>query len=59
MKVSVDQEGCISCGFCVNECPDIFDFNEDDKSFVMKQPDNSEEDAVVIVPKAALCPLLP
>lgn len=46
MKVSVDQEGCISCGFCVNECPDIFDFNEEDKSYVLKQPDSSEEEAV-------------
>lgn len=32
MKASVDQDGCISCGVCVSMCPDVFQFNEDDKS---------------------------
>lgn len=46
MKVYVNHDGCISCGFCVNECPDVFDFDENDKSYIMKQPDADEEDAV-------------
>jgi ferredoxin len=29
MKVYVDQEGCISCGLCVDVCPEVFSFNEE------------------------------
>lgn len=32
MKVTVDQDLCISCGLCISLCPDVFDWNEDDKS---------------------------
>lgn len=46
MKVYVDHEGCISCGICVNTCPDVFEFDEDDKSVVKKQPEQYEEDEV-------------
>lgn len=29
MKASVNQDGCISCGLCVDVCPEVFSFNED------------------------------
>ncbi len=32
MKVIVDQDLCISCGLCVETCPDIFDWNDDGKA---------------------------
>ena len=32
MKAYVNQEDCISCGLCVSVCPEVFQFNEDDKS---------------------------
>lgn len=32
MKAVVDQDTCISCGVCVSMCPEVFSFNEDDKS---------------------------
>ncbi len=32
MKVFVDQNGCISCGMCVGECPQVFAFDDDGKS---------------------------
>ena len=35
MKVTVDQDVCISCGACVDTCPDVFAFNEDGKSSVL------------------------
>ena len=44
MKVSIEQSGCISCGFCVGSCPDIFAFGDDEKAVVVKQPDASLEE---------------
>lgn len=32
MKAVVDQDTCISCGLCVSICPEVFSFNEDEKS---------------------------
>lgn len=29
MKAVVNKEGCISCGLCVNTCPEVFEFDED------------------------------
>ncbi len=28
MKAIVDKDGCISCGMCVNTCPEVFSFDE-------------------------------
>jgi len=32
MKAVIDREGCISCGFCVDTCPDVFSFADDGKA---------------------------
>ena len=32
MKVKVDQNECISCALCVDQCPSVFHFNSDNKS---------------------------
>jgi len=32
MKAYVDQDGCISCGLCIDVCPEVFSYNEDGKS---------------------------
>jgi ferredoxin len=29
MKVKVDKETCVSCGTCVDICPDIFEMDDD------------------------------
>lgn len=34
MKMEVDQDLCISCGACVDTCPEVFDWNDDDKAQV-------------------------
>lgn len=32
MKASVDQDGCISCGLCIDVCPEVFSYNENEVS---------------------------
>ena len=32
MKVKVDQESCIGCGMCIDVCPKVFKYNDEDKS---------------------------
>ena len=38
MRLYVDQDLCISCGACVGICPGVFDWNEEEKAQVMKDP---------------------
>ncbi|MCL6449012.1 MAG: ferredoxin [Armatimonadetes bacterium] len=47
MRVEVDQELCISCGACIDTCPEVFEWNEDDKakSIVDEVPSDFEEQA--------------
>lgn len=47
MRVKVDQELCISCGACIDVCPEVFDWNEDDKahSIVDEVPPAVEDQA--------------
>ena len=42
MTIVVDQDGCISCGICVNTCPEVFCFNQDNKSAVCRQPEDEQ-----------------
>lgn len=43
VKVEVDSAGCISCGACVAICENVFEFNQENKSVVKKQPSNEQE----------------
>lgn len=47
MKANVEQDGCISCGVCVNMCPEVFSFNENDISVAIEGeiPDDAVETA--------------
>ncbi len=29
MQANIDQSGCIGCGLCTQECPEIFTLNQD------------------------------
>ena len=33
MRVEVDQDLCISCGSCVDVCPEVFQWNDDEKAY--------------------------
>lgn len=47
MRVKVDQELCISCGACIDACPEVFEWNEEDKaqSIVEEVPADVEDQA--------------
>lgn len=38
MHVKIDQSGCISCGLCVNTCPELFAMGSSEKAEVMLSP---------------------
>lgn len=42
VKVHVDPDLCISCGACVDICPDVFDWNEE--GIAQEQVDEVPED---------------
>ncbi|NLN71606.1 MAG: ferredoxin [Thermoplasmatales archaeon] len=54
MKVSVIESDCIGCGRCEEECPEIFELDNDLISRIRRQPREDEEDCVVNVEK--ICP---
>jgi len=47
LPIAVDQELCISCGACIDTCPEVFDWNEDDKAhnIVDEVPADMEDQA--------------
>lgn len=48
MKASVDQDGCISCGLCIDLCPEVFSYNENDVSVAIEGdiPENCQDRAI-------------
>ena len=38
MRVEIDQTGCISCGLCVNTCPELFSMGSNEKAEVTLSP---------------------
>lgn len=46
MKVIVDEDACLGCGLCAGMCDSVFKMNDAGKSEVLKEVEESEEDAV-------------
>lgn len=44
MKIEIIECDCIGCGLCTQVAPDFFDLNEDEKSFVKRQPGTTQEE---------------
>lgn len=42
MKVKVDQDLCISCGACVDVCPEIFQWDDEEKAHAVTDEVPSE-----------------
>ena len=53
LKICVDEEECIGDGACVNEAPETFELNDDDKAIIKKGATDSR-DAILEAAKA--CP---
>jgi len=34
MKININKEKCIGCGYCASVCPEVFELGEDGKSKV-------------------------
>ncbi|MCF8070713.1 MAG: ferredoxin [Desulfobacterales bacterium] len=53
-KVEIDQDECIGCETCVEICPSVFGYNEDDeKAFVIEE---SDQDADCVDDAITSCP---
>lgn len=48
MKAALDRDGCISCGLCIDVCPEVFRMGEDGIAEVFQEevPTNVEEKAI-------------
>lgn len=48
MKAFIDRDGCISCGLCIDTCPEVFRMADDDLAevFVDEVPTDAEDSAV-------------
>jgi ferredoxin len=43
-KFYIDQDECISCGACVDSCPDVFQMNDDNLAEIYNATGASEEE---------------
>ena len=46
MKISIDRDGCISCGLCAATCPEVFQLGDFGQAEVIQEPQPDQMDAV-------------
>jgi ferredoxin len=56
MKVTVDQDKCVSSGQCVSRAPEAFDQRDEDGVVVLLNESPPPEQADEVRQAAALCP---
>ena len=45
-KVVIEEEECVGCEACVELCPEIFEFDEDNEKALVKMPEGGDEDCI-------------
>lgn len=45
-KVIVDEDECVGCEACVELCPDIFEFVDDDEKAIVIKAEGGDEDCI-------------
>lgn len=55
MKLSVNKDKCIGCGFCVSTCESVFDFDDDNQAKVMVNPIPEDVESEAVAAKEG-CP---
>ena len=58
MKVTVDQNKCVSAGQCVLNAGEVFDQRDDDGVVVLLDDSPADDQAVNVRNAAAVCPAL-
>lgn len=54
LKICIDREQCIGDGLCVNEAPETFELDDEDKAVLVEGPGDDME---CILAAAQGCPL--
>ncbi len=44
MKITIDRDGCISCGLCTEICPEVFEIADDGLAEAYEQPTPENEE---------------
>jgi ferredoxin len=58
MKVTVDQDKCVSSGQCVLNAGEVFDQRDDDGVAILLDDSPADEQAVNVRNAAAVCPAM-
>ncbi|MBE6905397.1 ferredoxin [Marasmitruncus massiliensis] len=56
MKAHIDRSGCISCGLCIEICPEVFHMGTDDLADVHQNPVPTEAENGAIAAQES-CPV--
>lgn len=58
MRVTVDQDKCVSAGMCVMNAPEVFDQRDEDGVVVLLTDEPGPEHAAATRAAAAACPAM-
>ncbi len=58
MKVTIDQDKCVSSGQCVTAAAEVFDQREEDGIVILLNPEPPTQLAADVRQAAAVCPAL-
>ncbi len=57
MRVVIDGDTCTGCGLCVDECPEVFEMNDDEGVAIVKPAEISEDLEASVKDAADGCPV--